>query len=78
LLRDDWIAKDYDSRRYWIGGEVIPSRDHIIEKREQRFPRVGFIQMKTWGRVASYKVFRIGFMYMYERASGDMHMYVGV
>jgi hypothetical protein len=27
--------KDYDSRRSWIGGEGIPSRDQVKEKREQ-------------------------------------------
>jgi hypothetical protein len=29
-----WIMKDYDSRRYWIGGEGLPSRDQVKEKRE--------------------------------------------
>jgi hypothetical protein len=28
--------KDYDSRRSWIGGEGIPSRYQVKEKREQR------------------------------------------
>jgi hypothetical protein len=32
----DWIMKDCDSRISWIGGEGIPSRDHVSEKREQR------------------------------------------
>jgi hypothetical protein len=35
-LIKDWITKDYYSRRYWIGGEGIPSRDKVKEKREER------------------------------------------
>jgi hypothetical protein len=33
--REDWIMKDCDSRS-WIGGEGLPSRDQVKEKREQR------------------------------------------
>jgi hypothetical protein len=35
IQEDHWIMKDYDSRS-WIGGEGLPSRDQIKEKREQR------------------------------------------
>jgi hypothetical protein len=34
--------KECDSRRSWIGGEGLPSRDQIIEKREQRLLQVSF------------------------------------
>ena len=27
FLKKSWITKDYDSRRSWIGGEGLPSRD---------------------------------------------------
>jgi hypothetical protein len=76
--REGWITKDCDSRRSWIGGEGLPSRDQIKEKREQRLSQVGFSQAKPQERVASYKVFpyRI-FMYMYMGASGDRRMYMG-
>jgi hypothetical protein len=30
-----WVMTDYDSRS-WIGGEGLPSRDQVKEKREQR------------------------------------------
>jgi hypothetical protein len=35
--------KDYDSIS-WIGGEGLPSRDQIKEKREERLSQVGFSQ----------------------------------
>jgi hypothetical protein len=34
IFLKDWITKDYDSRRSWIGGEGLPSRDQVKEKRE--------------------------------------------
>jgi hypothetical protein len=30
-----WVMKDCDSRS-WVGGEGLPSRDQVKEKREQR------------------------------------------
>jgi hypothetical protein len=39
--------KDCDSRRSWIGGEGLPSRDQVKEKREQRLPQVGFSQSEA-------------------------------
>jgi hypothetical protein len=38
----DWITKDCDSRRSWIGGEGLPSRDQVREKTEQRAVTSGF------------------------------------
>jgi hypothetical protein len=34
--------KECDSKRSWIGGEGIPSRDQVKEKTEQRQSQVGF------------------------------------
>jgi hypothetical protein len=48
--RESWIMKDCDSRS-WIGGEGLPSRDQIKEKREQRLSQVGFSQAKPHGIV---------------------------
>jgi hypothetical protein len=64
--RESWIMKDCDSR-YWIGGEGIPSRDQIKEKREQRLLQVGFSQVKPHGRVMSYKVFLYIFVHVRRR-----------
>jgi hypothetical protein len=63
--REGWIMKDCDSRRSWIGGEGLPSRDQVKEKREQRQPQVGFSQVKPQERVVSYGFFRTVFLYMY-------------
>jgi hypothetical protein len=52
--------KDCDSRRSWIGGEGLPSRDQVKEKREQRLPQVGFSQVKPQESCVvqfSYKIF---------------------
>jgi hypothetical protein len=38
--------KDFDSRRSWIGGEGLPSRDQVREKREQRQSQVGFSRLE--------------------------------
>jgi hypothetical protein len=48
---------------------------HVKEKREQRYPQVGFIQVKPQERVASYEVFCTGFPYMYVGASGGRNVY---
>jgi hypothetical protein len=65
--------KDYDSRRYHIGREGIPSRDHtqVKEKRVKRQPEVGFGQLKPQERIVSYKYFNIVFPYIYMGSNGD-------
>jgi hypothetical protein len=49
--------KDYDSRRSWIGGEGLPSRDQVKEKREQRQPQVGFSRVKPQKGLCCTKFF---------------------
>jgi hypothetical protein len=71
--------KDCDSRS-WIGGEGLPSRDQVKEKREQRSCRWVSVRGSHKESVVSYKAFRTGFlyMYMYMGFSGDSHVHMWV
>jgi hypothetical protein len=49
IFLKDWITKDYDSRRSWIGGEGIPSRDLGQRKRENKCAAEGLTTTNSAG-----------------------------
>jgi hypothetical protein len=78
FFSEGWITKDCDSRRSWIGGEGLPSRDQVKEKREQRQPQVGFSRAKPQERVKSYKFFHTILEVVYTGFNGDRCIYTSL
>jgi hypothetical protein len=70
--------KDCDSRRSWIGGEGLPSKDQVKEKREQRKSQVGFHRAKPQERVESYGVCHTILEVVYVDFNGYRRVYVGL
>jgi hypothetical protein len=64
-----------DSRRYWIGGEGLPSRYQVREKREQRQSQVGFSRLKPQQQGHVIWSWRIVFECVYAGFSGDKCVY---
>jgi hypothetical protein len=75
---EDWITKDCDSRRSWIGGEGIPSRDQVKVKRKHRKPQVSFCRVNPQERVANYEVCHTILEVVYAGHNGDKCTYVGL
>jgi hypothetical protein len=88
FFAESWVTKDCDSRMSWIGGEGLPFRDQVKEKREHRKPQVGFNRANPQERVEPYGVFCTvhevvymgfsGYMFVYMGFSGYMFVYMGL
>jgi hypothetical protein len=73
--QEGWITKDYDSRRSWIGGEGLPSRDQYSQG-EERTEAVasGFQQIGAQQHGHVIQFFTV-FVHMYMGFNGDRRVY---